>query len=97
MYLERVRAKGKTYLYLKKYYVRDNYSNNTMTIYGFGRIEQALKQMYRWKCDLSTLPEDLKQEDCSIKDLDTWIATLETGVHKSGRSFVMQTDIFEYM
>ncbi|UOQ47214.1 hypothetical protein MUN88_14175 [Gracilibacillus caseinilyticus] len=92
MYLERVKAKGKTYLYLKKYCVREFYERNNKTVYGFGRIEKALKQMYKWQQDYSTFPQELKKEGCTKKDLMTWIDTLETGIHKTGRSFVHQTN-----
>ncbi len=97
MYLERVKAKGRTYLYLKKYCVREHYESKSVTIFAFGRIEKALKTMYKWKNDHSTIPQELIQEGCSRNDLMTWINTLETGIHKrSGRSFVYQHDIYEY-
>ncbi|SEO80669.1 hypothetical protein SAMN04488134_11364 [Amphibacillus marinus] len=96
MYLERVKAKGKTYLYVRKYCVRPNYSNNTKTVFRFGRIEKALKQLYSWQLG-DKLPNELVKEGCTRQDIADWINTLETGIHKTGRSFAEQTDIFEYL
>lgn len=97
MYLERVKAKGKTYLYVRKYCVRPNYSNNTMTVFRFGRLDKALRQLYIWKHDFNKLPNELKTEGCTKQDVIDWISTIESGIHKSGRSFLHQNDIFEYL
>lgn len=87
MYLERVKSKGNCYLYLKNYSVRQNYASNKVTVYRFGRIEQALESMYRWKRNFKEFPKDLIDIGCNKKDLEIWIQTLETGVHKSGKKF----------
>lgn len=68
-----------------------------MTIYGFGRMDKALSSMYKWYNDFSTFPKELKQEGCCKNDLKRWITTIETGLHKSGRSFVHQKSVFEYL
>ncbi|WP_208592320.1 hypothetical protein [Gracilibacillus suaedae] len=97
MFLGRVRAKGKTYLYLKKYCIRENYEANATIIYAFGRIDNALSKMYEWKNDFSSFPLELKQQGCTKKDLLNWIDTLESGIHKrSGRSFIHQQNIYEF-
>lgn len=87
MYLERVRSKGRTYLYAKKYKPGINDYSNSIIVYRFGRIDFALNKLYRWKNDFRYVPEELKKEGCTMKDIKTWIRTLETGVHKSGRRF----------
>lgn len=86
-YLERVRAKGNVYLYLKEYAVRKHYANNSIIIYRFGRIDQALKNMQNWKRNYSLFPIKLKKMGFNKKDLMIWIETLESGVHKTGRVF----------
>ncbi|MBM4765453.1 hypothetical protein [Bacillus sp. B15-48] len=91
MYLERVNSKGRQYLYLKCYQTREYYSNNKITVYSFGRIDTALKKMYSWKKDFSYFPKELKNAGCKKEDLESWIETLETGVHKkTGRKFKVE-------
>lgn len=67
MYLEKVKAKGKTYLYLKKYNVKK------MTVYRFGRIEKARENMEVWKEDINTMPKELKELGCTRDDIHRWI------------------------
>lgn len=87
MYLERVKAKGRYYLYLRKYKVRRYYESNKKTIYGFGRIDNALTQMYEWRNNFTKFPQELIDRGCTYDDLLEWIDTLENGVHKTGRTF----------
>ncbi|TRM08768.1 hypothetical protein FH966_14795 [Lentibacillus cibarius] len=90
MYLERVVSKGFCYLYLKEYAVRSHYASNSIIVYRFGRIEKALKNMYIWRNDFGLFPEQLQNLGCTQKDLNEWIRTLETGVHKTGRVFALK-------
>jgi hypothetical protein len=91
LFLERAHAKGYSYLYLKKYDARENYANNKIIIYRFGRVQEALKKMYKWRDNFNLFPGELIEEGCTKEDLDIWIKTLETGVHvKTGRMFKMK-------
>jgi hypothetical protein len=73
---------------LKQYTSRDSYTNsNREIVYRFGRIEKALEDMHAWREDFGMLPYDLVALGCSRRDLDAWIHTLETGIHKTGRKF----------
>lgn len=83
-----MKSKEVYYLYLKQYEVRPYYSNNKVTIYSFGRIENALKDMISWRKDFTTFPHELKKNGCTKKELDLWIETLETGTHtRTGKKF----------
>lgn len=79
MFLERVRAKGNYYLYLKAYSVRSNYAKPYVTVYKFGRVERALKNMKAWKNDFNSFPGELKELGLNKKDLDSWIRAIESG------------------
>ncbi len=68
-----------------------------MTVYRFGRIDNALRQMYKWQKDFSEFPEELKKEGCKKKDLSSWINTLESGLHPTGRSFTTQYNIYNVL
>jgi len=88
LFLERVKANGYCYLYLNKYEVREHYANNKRCIYRFGRIEQALRNFYKWKNNPDNIPEDLKRKGVDERKLTIWIMTLEKGKHpKTGRKF----------
>ena len=76
-FLERVNSHGFTYLYLNEYAVRKNYSTNRMTIYRFGRIENALEKMYRWQNNFSEFPNELKKLGFNKYDLNKWIDRVE--------------------
>lgn len=90
MWLERIKAKGNYYLYLRSYAVRE-YSVNRMIVYKFGREESALPRMYNWRKNFAEyFPKELKELGCTFEDLDGWIKSLETKVHtKTGRKFVV--------
>lgn len=89
MYLERAKSRGNTYLYLKKYRRQpEPFYSNKISVFSFGRIENALKQMRDWEKDFENFPNELLQLGCDLDDLQAWIKTLETGVHeKSKRTF----------
>lgn len=78
MFLERSVSKGKVYLYLKQYAVRQNYANQKIILYSFGRMEKALQNMYAWKNDFSTFPRELTDIGCTKRDLLSWIRKIET-------------------
>lgn len=88
-YLSRIHSKGRCYLYLKEYAVRKHYSSRSIIIYRFGRLEIALSDMKKWKRNFNLFPKELKKEGFCKKDLDQWIRTLETGIHKTGRIFAI--------
>jgi len=77
-YLERIYAKGRYYLYLKEYAVRKHYVNTNVIIYRFGRLENALMDMKKWRKDFDLFPEKLKKQGFNNEDLEKWINTLKT-------------------
>jgi len=88
LFLTRVQSRNFQYLYLRKYKRRENYADHKKTLYRFGRIENALKDMYRWQEDINSLPDELKDIGCNRDKVETWIKTLETGIHpKTSRVF----------
>ncbi|MCX8045517.1 MAG: hypothetical protein N3A70_01370 [Anoxybacillus gonensis] len=44
-------------------------------------------KMKRWKRRFTEFPQELLELGCSMKDLEQWIQTIETGVTKTGRIF----------
>lgn len=76
-FLTRVHANGATYLYLREYATRRNVINNSVTIYRFGRIDNALKKMHKWKQDINKFPEQLKRRGFEKEDLKAWIKRVE--------------------
>lgn len=87
LYLQRSKSKGNDYLYLRNYSNREHYSSNRVTVFSFGRVEVALKNMYKWRADFSEFPIELRELGCGINELEVWIQSLETGKHKTGRTF----------
>lgn len=87
IFLTTVKAKGKHYIYLRQYKVRDYYTTKKETLFGFGRKEKAIKIMYEWQMNFSDFPQKLIGLGCNESDLKEWINTMETGITKTGRSF----------
>lgn len=78
MYLDRVKAKGRQYLYLKMYDTEVTYSKDKrVVLYRFGREEKALQNMYLWLSDINKMPVELKELNCNKDDLKKWIYQLE--------------------
>lgn len=86
-YLERVKSKGKVYLYLKEYENRPFYENKSITIYAFGRIEIAKNNMKTWYDNFNLFPQQLKQLGFCKEDLKGWIKYLDESVHATVRKF----------
>jgi hypothetical protein len=82
MFLKPVKAKGNIYVYLCSY---DSQEQDKKFLYGFGRLDKALKEMYRWKDNFFCFPISLLELGCKREDLLDWIKTLETGITKTGR------------
>lgn len=80
MYLERVKSKGRYYLYLKEYAVREYNLTPKVTLFAFGRLEKALKEMYYWRDNFKYFPKELKRVGCTKKDLLNWICKLEKDI-----------------
>lgn len=77
MYIERVRSKGRCYLYLKKYDGRIMFGTKKKTLYRFGRLENALNEMKIWLEDMNCLPLALQELGCSEENLIEWINSIE--------------------
>lgn len=74
MYLERVKAKGRYYVYLKMYDQNVTYSKDKRVIvHSFGRQEKALNDMKKWEKNFSEMPESLKKIGATEKELHSWI------------------------
>lgn len=78
MFLTRVTAKGYTYLYLKEYRRRENYADNKVIVYRFGRLENALEDMIFWINNFDEAPQDLIRLGATKKDLESWIRKIQT-------------------
>lgn len=72
MYLEKSKAKGNVYLYLKEYDRKIKYGAKKRTLYRFGRLEEAREDILRWKKDIRSLPDELKQIGCTQDDIRRW-------------------------
>lgn len=77
MYLERVKAKGRYYIYLKAYDSTITYGQKKVTLYNFGREEHAIKDIREWLKDKNKLPRKLKNVGCVRRDLESWLNSLE--------------------
>lgn len=87
MFLSKVKSNGNHYLYLSRYDSKEHYVIKRKTIYKFGRLEFAIKNMYEWREDFKKFPLELLELGCVKSDLEGWIKTMETGVTKTGRIF----------
>ncbi|THD15772.1 hypothetical protein CI793_11215 [Anoxybacillus ayderensis] len=88
MYLSQVKSNGKRYIYLCMYVGTQEYSSRKeKRVYAFGEARRALVKMKRWKRRFTEFPQELLELGCSMKDLEQWIQTIETGVTKTGRIF----------
>jgi hypothetical protein len=82
---------GRTYVYL----VRATYKNKTkknIPLFSFGRLEDALNNMYDWRNNFDIFPVLLSELGYSWEDLHEWILTLETGYSKYGRKLCITND-----
>jgi hypothetical protein len=89
LFLSKKTTKGHHYLYLQRYQVRDHYKNLKLTVFRFGRLESAKQQMYAWRENFNEFPKELIDLGCTKRDLEVWIVTIETGVHKTGRKLMI--------
>lgn len=85
MFISYVTSKGNQYIYLYEYC--NSESKTKQSLYGFGRKEVAIKNMRKWKREFSLFPQELRDFGCTMKDLNDWIRTMETGVTKTGKKF----------
>ncbi|EOP32812.1 MULTISPECIES: hypothetical protein [Bacillus] len=82
---------GRTYVYL----VRATYKNQkkkNIPLFSFGRLEDALNNMYDWRDNFDLFPVLLSELGYSWEDLHEWILTLETGYSKYGRKLCIAND-----
>lgn len=77
MYIERVKSKGRYYLYLKKYDGTIMFGSRKKTLYRFGRLENALEKMKFWLQDINCLPLPLQELGCNEEDIKKWIDSIE--------------------
>ena len=83
------RSKGKIYVYLTKA-LRDNGKKKNITLYKFGRLDNALERMYVWRDDFENkFPAELLNLGYDWNDLHDWILSLETGYSKKGRKLIV--------
>ncbi|PFZ07186.1 hypothetical protein COL60_19405 [Bacillus pseudomycoides] len=83
------RSKGKIYVYLTKA-LRDNGKKKNITLYKFGRLDNALERMYAWRDDFENkFPAELLNLGYDWNDLHDWILSLETGYSKKGRKLIV--------
>ncbi|WP_256816688.1 hypothetical protein [Cytobacillus sp. Bac17] len=85
MFISHSTAKGKQYIYLYEYCSSE--TTNKQSLYGFGRKEEAIKKMRRWRRNFDLFPQQLLEFGCTKEDLIDWIRTMETGVTKTGKKF----------
>jgi hypothetical protein len=76
LFLETAKAKGKRYIYLRSYAVKQH-SKNLETHYRFGRKEIAIEKIKRWMEHFEEFPMELLELGCTKNDLGTWKSKLE--------------------
>ncbi|PHE46926.1 hypothetical protein COF53_14875 [Bacillus pseudomycoides] len=88
-FLKFVRSKGSQYVYLAKG-IKESGKKKTVTIFGFGKMPNALERLYNWRDEYDSLfPNELKQMNYDWHDLNEWILSLETGYSKKGRKLII--------
>jgi hypothetical protein len=87
VFLENKKAKGNRYIYLCCYQSHEVSHSGRKFVYGFGRLEVAIKNMYSWKKNFQSFPIELLELGCDRSDLEEWINTIETGRTKTGKVF----------
>lgn len=71
-YLDFVKAKGRTYVYVREYVGSQNFtSRQDVKIHSLGRVERALITLKMWSIDDDLIPPSIKDED--KKNIDKWI------------------------
>lgn len=71
-YLDFVKSKGRTYVYVREYVGVQNYTNRKdVKLHSFGRIERALVTLKMWEINSNLIPETINDED--RKNIDKWI------------------------
>ncbi|MCM3708569.1 hypothetical protein M3205_23280 [Cytobacillus firmus] len=85
MFISHVTSKGKQYIYLYEYCSSE--TKKKQSLYGFGRKEEAIKDMRSWGRNFNLFPQQLVEFGCTKEDLSDWIRTMETGVTKTGKKF----------
>lgn len=85
-YLSKNKSKGITYIYLRKS-EREKDLVKKKNLYSFGRMPQALEDMYTWREQPEKFPEKLKELGYNLEDLQEWILTLETKITSKGNPF----------
>lgn len=75
---------GRTYVYLVRA-IYKNQKKKNIPLFSFGRLEDALNNLYDWREDFEQFPPILTDLGFTWEDLHDWILTLETGYSKYGR------------
>ncbi|WP_324664704.1 hypothetical protein [Bacillus cereus] len=75
---------GRTYVYLVRATYKHQKKKN-IPLFSFGRLEDALNNLYDWREDFEQFPSILTDLGFTWEDLNDWILTLETGYSKYGR------------
>lgn len=85
-YLTRRKARGHTYIYLKKS-KREGKKIKELNLYSFGKMPEAIERMYEIREKPEIFPDELKNLGFNLDHLDEWILTIETKTTSSGRPF----------
>lgn len=75
-YVTRIKTKGYEYFYLRKS-VRSADSVNKVQLYSFGSRDKALKNLYAWKKNIDSMPQELKDLKFDSNDILSWIEQIE--------------------
>jgi hypothetical protein len=93
-FLKFVKSKGNLYVYLVKAFREKNKTKNVI-IHGFGKMPQALENLYEWRDEFEGLfPKKLIDAGYDWHDLQEWVLSLETGYSKSGRKLMIADKVF---
>lgn len=76
-FLQKVKSKGRYYIYLREYQAMMGYADDKITIYRFGNINNCLEKMYAWVNSEKDLPHELKIRDIGKKEIYKWIREIE--------------------
>lgn len=75
-YLEFVKSRGKTYVYVVEYVgVDQREKRKERRIMGLGTLKSAKKQIEEWKKDNSKMPDEIKSEETSV--IDYWLESVK--------------------
>lgn len=85
-YLAKQKAKGKTYLFIKKTY-REGKKVKSKSLYSLGAMPEALERLYWLRDHPDYFPKDLEKAGFTLAHLYKWILAIEIRQKENGSPF----------